>query len=177
MSVFTVFELLSHLPGNSRASRGRKFRFFVFCGLKLLRASLKAPALTGYVGDAQPSHRICRTKPRRCNNSIGVVEIDDAQMTTQPQALIYLAARASVWTQVSHGQCQKENSVILGCEGRNLAVKHCSRSRHLQEFQGLWASKPKETKLFGRDIRGFCQDIPELPEKFDKKCLCSIFGP
>ena len=29
------------------------FVFFVFCGLKLLRACLKAPALTGYVGDAQ----------------------------------------------------------------------------------------------------------------------------
>ena len=26
---------------------------FVFCGLKLLRACLKAPALTGYIGDAQ----------------------------------------------------------------------------------------------------------------------------
>ena len=54
--VFTVFEFLSHLPKTSRASRGRKFRFlgiFVFCGHKLLRASLKAPALTGYVGDAQ----------------------------------------------------------------------------------------------------------------------------
>ena len=54
--VFTVFEFLSHLPGNSRASRGRKFQFFVFfvfCGLKLLRACLKASALTGYVGDAQ----------------------------------------------------------------------------------------------------------------------------
>ena len=51
--VFTVFEFLSHLPRNSRASRGRKFQFFVFfvfCGLKLLRACLKAPALTGYVG-------------------------------------------------------------------------------------------------------------------------------
>ena len=54
--VFTVFEFLSHLPRNSRASRGRKFQlfvFFVFCGLRLLRACLKAPALTGYVGDAQ----------------------------------------------------------------------------------------------------------------------------
>ena len=27
--------------------------FFVICGLRLLRACLKAPALTGYVGDAQ----------------------------------------------------------------------------------------------------------------------------
>ena len=56
LCVFTVFELLSHLPKNSRASRGRKFRFsvfFVFCGLKLLRACLKGPALAGYVGDAQ----------------------------------------------------------------------------------------------------------------------------
>ena len=35
--VSTVFEFLSHLPRNSRASQGRKFRFFVFfvfCGLK-----------------------------------------------------------------------------------------------------------------------------------------------
>ena len=57
--VFTVFEFLSHLPRNSRASRGRKFQFFVFfvfCGLELLRACLKAPALTGYVGG----------RPRNC---------------------------------------------------------------------------------------------------------------
>ena len=57
ISVFLqLFEFLSHLPRNSRSSRGRKFRFFVvfvFCGLKLLKACLKAPALTGYVGDAQ----------------------------------------------------------------------------------------------------------------------------
>ena len=51
--VFTVFEFLSHLPRNSRASRGQKFRFSVFCGLKLLGACLKAPARTGYVRDAQ----------------------------------------------------------------------------------------------------------------------------
>ena len=58
--VFTVFEFLSQLPRNSRASRGWKFQFFVFfvfCGLKLLRVCLKASALTGYVGDAQPKTR------------------------------------------------------------------------------------------------------------------------
>ena len=32
-------------------------------------------------------------------------------------------------------------------------------------------------KLFWRDIPGFCRDIPEAPEKFEKKCLGSIFGP
>ena len=32
-------------------------------------------------------------------------------------------------------------------------------------------------KLFCRDIPGFCRDIPEAPEKFEKKSLCSIFGP
>ena len=32
-------------------------------------------------------------------------------------------------------------------------------------------------KLFGRDIPGFCRDIPEVPEKFEKKCLCSILVP
>ena len=38
------------------SSRRQNFRFsvfFVFCGQKLLRARLKAPALTGYVRDAQ----------------------------------------------------------------------------------------------------------------------------
>ena len=27
----------------------------------------------------------------------------------------------------------------------------------------------RETKLFRRDIPGFCRDIPEVPEKFEKK--------
>ena len=60
--VFTVFEFLSHLPRNSRAFRGRKFRFSVFsvfCGLKLLKACLKAPALTGYVGDRARIYDSC----------------------------------------------------------------------------------------------------------------------
>ena len=35
----------------------------------------------------------------------------------------------------------------------------------------------REIKLFGRDIPGFCRDIPEVPEKFEKKGLCSISGP
>ena len=35
----------------------------------------------------------------------------------------------------------------------------------------------KETKLFWRDNPGFCWDIPEVPEKFEKKSLCSIFVP
>ena len=30
-------------------------------------------------------------------------------------------------------------------------------------------SKPRETKLFWRDIPGFCRDILEVPEKFEKK--------
>ena len=30
---------------------------------------------------------------------------------------------------------------------------------------------------FCRDIPGFCRDIPEVPEKFEKKSLCSIFVP
>ena len=37
--------------------------------------------------------------------------------------------------------------------------------------------KTREIQLFCRDIPGFCQDIPEVPEKFEKKCLCSIFVP
>ena len=32
----------------------------------------------------------------------------------------------------------------------------------------------REIKLFSRDIPGFCQDIPGMPEKFEKKSLCSI---
>ena len=37
--------------------------------------------------------------------------------------------------------------------------------------------KTREIKLFWRDIPGFCWDIPEVPEKFEKKSLCSIFVP
>ena len=32
----------------------------------------------------------------------------------------------------------------------------------------------RKIKLFGRDIPGFCRDIPELPEKFEKK-VCVQF--
>ena len=35
----------------------------------------------------------------------------------------------------------------------------------------------REIKLFWWDIAGFCWDIPAVPEKFEKKCLCSILGP
>ena len=69
--IFTVFEFLSHLPGNSRASRGRKFRLFLsFCVFgvhKLLRACLKAPALTGYVGDAQHVHAQLHKPRQNCS--------------------------------------------------------------------------------------------------------------
>ena len=33
----------------------------------------------------------------------------------------------------------------------------------------------REIKLFGRDIPGFCRDIPEVPEKFEKKKFVLIF--
>ena len=46
-------EKLPSLPGTEIPI----FVFFVFCGLKLLRACLKASALTGYVGDAQGMHQ------------------------------------------------------------------------------------------------------------------------
>ena len=36
----------------------------------------------------------------------------------------------------------------------------------------------QENQTFWRDIPGFCRDIPELPEKFEKTTkLCSIFRP
>ena len=35
----------------------------------------------------------------------------------------------------------------------------------------------REIKLFWRNIPGFCRDIPAVPEKFEKKSLCSILGP
>ena len=38
-------------------------------------------------------------------------------------------------------------------------------------------SKPRETKLFWRDIPGFCRDIPEAPEKFEKKMFGFSFWP
>ena len=33
----------------------------------------------------------------------------------------------------------------------------------------------REIKLFGWDIPGFCRDIPEVPEKFEKKKVCVQF--
>ena len=35
--------------------------------------------------------------------------------------------------------------------------------------------EPREIKLLGRDIPGFCRDIPEAPEKFEKKKVCVQF--
>ena len=35
----------------------------------------------------------------------------------------------------------------------------------------------REIKLLGRDIPGFCRDIPEVPEKFEKKKFVFNFGP
>ena len=37
-------------------------------------------------------------------------------------------------------------------------------------------SKHRETKLFWRDIPGFCRDIPRVPEKFEKKKVCVRFS-
>ena len=52
-------ECLFQLLRNSRASGGRKFRFCVFLSFVayLLRACLKAPALTGYVRDTQETDK------------------------------------------------------------------------------------------------------------------------
>ena len=35
--------------------------------------------------------------------------------------------------------------------------------------------KTREIELFGRDIPGFCRDIPEAPEKFEKRKVCVRF--
>ena len=35
----------------------------------------------------------------------------------------------------------------------------------------------RETKLFWRDIPGFCWNIPGVPEKFEKKEFMFNFGP
>ena len=53
---------------------------------------------------------------------------------------------------------------VLPCEG--VGAKKFDMSL---ETQGI--------NLFWRDIPGFRGDIPEAPEKFEKKKLCSIFGP
>ena len=37
-------------------------------------------------------------------------------------------------------------------------------------------SKPGKTLLFGWDIPGCCWDIPEVPEKFEKKKFCVQFS-
>ena len=38
-------------------------------------------------------------------------------------------------------------------------------------------SKPRESNFFGGDIPGFCRDIPEAPEKFEKKMFGFNFWP
>ena len=38
---------------------------------------------------------------------------------------------------------------------------------HVAERFGT-SLETRETKLFWRDIPGFCRDIPEVPEKFEK---------
>ena len=38
-------------------------------------------------------------------------------------------------------------------------------------------SKARETKLFGRDIPGFCWDVSGAPEKFEEKMFVFNFGP
>ena len=38
-------------------------------------------------------------------------------------------------------------------------------------------SKPRETKVLGQDIPGFCRDIPGAPEKFEKKRFVFNFRP
>ena len=37
-------------------------------------------------------------------------------------------------------------------------------------------SKPGKSNFFGGISRDFGSDIPAVPEKFEKKSLCSIFG-
>ena len=54
--VFTVFDFCPtyrETPEPPGDGNSNFCLFCLFCGLKLLRDSLKAPALTGYVGDAQ----------------------------------------------------------------------------------------------------------------------------
>ena len=76
-----------------------------------------------------------------------------------------------------------------GCQGRkrnpnpNFLVRISSggvgvfRANGWGPKSSVCRSKPRETKLLGGLSRDFCRDIPELPEKFEKKKLCSIFGP
>ena len=83
ISVLTVFEFLSHLLRNSWASRDGNsgFGFFAFCGQKLLWACLKAPTLTGYVGDAQLTwENICRYGSNKATQMQGQAVIRDTFM-------------------------------------------------------------------------------------------------
>ena len=52
----------------------------------------------------------------------------------------------------------------LPCEG--VGAKKFGMSFEAQGNQTFW-----------RDIPGFCRDIPEVPEKFEKKNMCSILVP
>ena len=51
-----------------------------------------------------------------------------------------------------------------------------------QNCEGVGAKKfgmsleARETKLFGRDVPGFCRDMPEVPEKFENKTVCVQFS-
>ena len=35
----------------------------------------------------------------------------------------------------------------------------------------------RETKLFWRDILGFCSDVPAVPQKFEKKVCVQFLAP
>ena len=90
LCVFAVFEFLFQLPRNSRASRDGNSDFLlfwgVFCGQKLLRACLMAPALMGYVGAAWDmlfnQHLSCSHKMPSC--SILQPHTSDKKQTLAP---------------------------------------------------------------------------------------------
>ena len=71
---------------------------------------------------------------------------------------------------------------VVAMEGEGIASRYFRLGRGLPR-EGAGAKKfgmpleTREIKLFWRDIPGFCRDIPVVPEKCEKKGLCSILVP
>ena len=41
----------------------------------------------------------------------------------------------------------------------------------------VWSFEAQENEIFGGMSQDFCRDIPGVPEKLRKICLCSIVAP
>ena len=92
----------------------------------------------------------------------------------------------------SFTQAHLRGSPFCNISRDNCAIPHKKQARKSFAIQSLEVSrdmksiaagplsmsfKTQGNQTFWRDIPGFCWDIPGVPEKFEKKSLCSILGP